>query len=90
MLFSGIAPPDYYNLIFVLACPQPGHSFNFQIEHTDGYLGLFVPGGALDSTTPAGYRNGTLTLPAAALHRTLGIAHDYHTLFGETPHETLG
>lgn len=71
MLFSGAAPGGSYTLVFVLACPTPGVSFNFQREHTDGYIGFFAPGGPLDAMTPAGYRNGTLTIPVAAFHEAL-------------------
>jgi AraC-like DNA-binding protein len=65
MLFSGAMPQDCFTLIFVVACPQVGYSFNFAIEHADGYMGFFPPGGALDAVTPAGYRNATLTVPVA-------------------------
>lgn len=64
MLFTGAMPRDCYTILFVLACPQPGHSFNFEMEHTDGYVASWAPGGTLDAITPAGYRNATLTLPA--------------------------
>lgn len=71
MLFTGFMPRDCYTLIFILACPRPGRVFNFDIEHTEGYLGFFPPGARLDATTPAGYRNASLTLPAADLHAGL-------------------
>lgn len=63
MLFTGAMPRDCYTILFVLDCPQPGHSFNFETEHTDGYVASWAPGGTLDAITPAGYRNATLTLP---------------------------
>ena len=68
MLFTGAMPRDCYSLIYILECPRPGLVFNFGIEHQEGYLGFFAPGGALDATTPAGYRNISLTLPADDLH----------------------
>lgn len=67
MSFTGTMPRGFYSLIFVLECPQPGRVFNFNIEHTDGYLGFFPPGSLLDATTPPGYRNASLTLPVADL-----------------------
>lgn len=65
MLFSGSMPRDCYTLIFVTVCPEKGRSFNFAIEHGDGYMGLFPPGGVLDAYTPEGYANATLTIPTA-------------------------
>jgi AraC-like DNA-binding protein len=65
MLFSGAMPGNCYALSFVLACPGGGHSFNFAMEHTDGYMGFFPPGGVLDSCTPKGCVNGSLTVPIA-------------------------
>ena len=47
MSFTGTMPRGFYSLIFVLECPQPGRVFNFNIEHTDGYLGFFPPGSLL-------------------------------------------
>ncbi len=73
MLFSGAMPDDCYTLMFVIACQRPGHSFNFEREHTDGYLAFWPPGGALDATTPAGYANATLTLPVAAFEAAVAI-----------------
>jgi AraC-like DNA-binding protein len=66
MLFSGSMPQGCYTLVFVTECPQKGRSFNFAVEHTDGYMGFFPPGGMLDAYTPEGYANATLTVPAAA------------------------
>jgi AraC-like DNA-binding protein len=65
MLFSGAMPQGYYTLIFVMECPNKGRAFNFETEHTDGYMGFFPPGGMLDAYTPEGYANATLTVPAA-------------------------
>jgi AraC family ethanolamine operon transcriptional activator len=65
MLFTGVMPMDCYTLVFVKECPDKGRAFNFGIEHTDGYIGCFPPGGELDAYTPEGYGNATLTVPAA-------------------------
>ncbi len=62
MLFTGMMPRDCFTLVFVMSCPQPGHSFNFAVEHVDGYMGFFPPGGELDAHTPEGYSNATLTV----------------------------
>jgi AraC-like DNA-binding protein len=64
MLFSGSMPQDFYTMVFVTECPEKGRSFNFTIEHADGYMGFFPPGGMLDAYTPEGYANATLTVPA--------------------------
>ncbi len=64
MLFSGSMPQDCYTLVFVTECPEKGRSFNFAIEHSDGYMGFFPPGGMLDAYTPEGYANATLTVPS--------------------------
>jgi AraC-like DNA-binding protein len=66
MLFSGAMPVDCYTLVCVTECPQKGRSFNFATEHTDGYMGLFPPGGMVDAYTPEGYANATLTVPSVA------------------------
>lgn len=65
MLFSGSMPREFYTLVFVTKCPEKGRSFNFSVEHNDGYMGFFPPGGILDAYTPEGYTNATLTVPAA-------------------------
>jgi len=83
MLFSGAMPADCFTLVFVLACPESGHSFNFAVEHTDGYMGFFPPGGAIDAVTPAGYRNATLTV-SVEVFRTALAAH-----FPEAPAKLL-
>lgn len=64
-LFTGVMPRDCYTLIFVIDCPRKAHTFNFDTEHHDGYLGFFPPGWELDAYTPEGYSNATLTVPAA-------------------------
>ena len=74
MLFSGAMPADCFTLIFVRTCPTVGRTFNFGIEHTDGYMGFFPPGGILDAVTPAGYGNVTLTIPAPHFHVALATA----------------
>ena len=71
MLFSGVMPRDCYALVYVMNCPQPGHSFNFRTRHTAGYMGVFAPGGAIDAHAPAGCRHATLTLPIAEFHACL-------------------
>jgi AraC-like DNA-binding protein len=65
MLFSGSMPQDCYTLVFVTECPEKGRSFNFALEHNDGYMGFFPPGGMLDAYTPEGYANATLTVTSA-------------------------
>jgi len=65
MEFRGMMPDHAYTIIFIMACPTPGRSFNFGIEHRDGMIGFFPPGGELDAYTPEGYFNATLTVPAA-------------------------
>ena len=74
MLFSGAMPADCFTLIFVRTCPTAGRTFNFGVEHTDGYMGFFPPGGLLDAVTPAGYGNATLTIPAPHFHAALATA----------------
>ncbi len=75
-LFStGLMPQDCFTFMFVVACPEKGHSLNFEMEHTDGYLGFFPPGGPLDAITPAGYAGAALTLPSAVFHDAL--AHQF-------------
>lgn len=64
MLFYGSMPNDCYTLVFVMNCPEKGRSFNFGVEHNDGYMGFFPPGGVVDAYTPEGYANATLTVPA--------------------------
>jgi AraC family transcriptional regulator, ethanolamine operon transcriptional activator len=71
MRFAGAMAPDSYALVSVLACPQPGQSFNFAIQHGAGYLALFPPGGLLDAYTPEGYHNATLSIPVAEFHALL-------------------
>ena len=71
MLFTGTMPRECFTLVFVLDCPSEGRSFNFATRHTDGYMGFFPPGGALDAFTPEGYANATLTVPEADFHAAL-------------------
>jgi len=71
MLFSGAMPSDCFTLVYVTACPQPGHSFNFGMTHSAGYMGVFAPGGVVDAKTPAGYQNAILTIPVAEFHASL-------------------
>lgn len=73
MHFTGAMAAACYTLVFVLACPEKGRSFNFSMEHTDGYLGFFPPGGTLDATTPQGYANATLTVPSDDFHTALEL-----------------
>jgi AraC-like DNA-binding protein len=65
MWFHGAMPKDCYTMVYVVACPAEGHSFNFGSRHHDRCLGFFAPGESLDATTPEGYRHGTLTIPQA-------------------------
>ena len=74
MLFTGTAPQECYTLVFVLDCPVNGYSFNYSLEHGDGWLALFPPGGVLDARTPEDYGNASLTIPAA---RFLAAANIY-------------
>jgi len=71
LLSTGATAEDCYTLVFVVACPEIGHAFNFGIDHTDGYLGLFPPGVPLDAITPEGYRGAALTLPSPVFHEAL-------------------
>jgi AraC-like DNA-binding protein len=71
MLFSGSMPRDYYTLVYIVECPTPGRAFNFMTDHVDGYMAVFTPGNVLDAMIPAGYRNGSLTIPTEDFHRYL-------------------
>jgi len=73
LTFTGRMPDDAYTLVFVTACPGGGQSFNFGVEHGDGYLGFFPPGGLLDARTPEGYSNATLTVPAPVFEDALEL-----------------
>jgi AraC-like DNA-binding protein len=64
---------DCFTLMFVLECPNEGHSFNFGIRHTAGYMGFFPPGGELDAYTPEGYANATIAVPVAEFHAMLEL-----------------
>ena len=71
MLFTGATSRNAYTLVFVKGCPEVGRNFNFQVDHQDGYLGLFPPGGLLDAYTPKNYSHATLTVPAPVFHQGL-------------------
>ena len=71
MQFRGEMARSAYTLVFVMECPEKGRSFNFGVEHADGYLGFFPPGGEVDAMTPKGYVNATLTVPIAEFHAAL-------------------
>lgn len=68
MLFSGTMPKERYTLTFVTACPGGGVSLNFGIRHTDGYLGFYPPGSALEGSTPEGCVTASLTVPVDEFH----------------------
>ena len=68
---TGEMPAKAYSLLFVDVCPRPGRSLNFAIEHLDGYIGLFAPGGSVDALTPAGYATASLSVPEALFHEAL-------------------
>lgn len=63
MLFSGAMSASCFTIVLVTECPTPGRSFNFGVEHEEGYIGFFPPGGQLDAYTPEGYANMSLTVP---------------------------
>ncbi|HSP44348.1 MAG TPA: helix-turn-helix domain-containing protein [Luteolibacter sp.] len=63
MWFRGAMPKDCYTMVYVTACPEEGHSFNFNSRHRDQCLGFFAPGESLDAKTPEGYGHATLTIP---------------------------
>jgi AraC family transcriptional regulator, ethanolamine operon transcriptional activator len=71
MQFEGEMARGAFTLVFVMECPEKGRSFNFGMEHADGYLGFFPPGGEVDAMTPKGYVNATLTVPMAEFHVAL-------------------
>jgi AraC-like DNA-binding protein len=71
MWFRGEMPSDCYSMVYVDACPQDGHSFNFNSRHRDQCLGFFAPGQTLDATTPSGYRHGTLTIPESVFQHAV-------------------
>lgn len=62
MLFTGETTGRGYTLIFVLECPEAARAFCFSTDYTHGYLGFSPPGSCLDTVTPAGYANATLTV----------------------------
>ena len=69
MHFQGQMPRSAYTIIFVTACPTPGRSFNFSIQHGDGFIGFFPPGGILDASTPKGYENASFSVSADLFER---------------------
>ncbi len=71
MLLSGVMPADCFTLIFVFNCPEKVHSFNFGLEHTDGYMGFFPPGAPLDARTSTNHGTATLTIPTAVFRGAL-------------------
>ena len=73
MLFTGAMPVDCFTFTYVMTCPGTGRSFNFSTNHTDGYMGFFPPGGALDAYTPAGLSDAILTVRAGAFRKALGV-----------------
>jgi len=83
MLFSGFMPQNCYTLVFVTECERKGRSFNFAVEHHDGYMGFFPPGGVLDAYTPEGYANATLTVHASVFESAVD------RLFPEIPESVL-
>lgn len=75
----GAMPVQAYTLVHVLRCPRPGRSLNFGVEHSDGYMGVFAPGGDLDAVTPASYGAASLTVPVELLRK------EAEALFPELP-----
>ena len=73
MLFTGAMPVDCFTFTYVMTCPGIGRSFNFSTDHTDGYIGFFPPGGALDAYTPAGLSDAILTVRAGAFRKALDV-----------------
>ncbi len=69
MLYEGVMPADCYTLSLVLRSPRPAHSFNFGLDFTAGWLGMFPPSGVLDSANSAGSINAILTIPVAVFER---------------------
>ncbi len=74
VFFSGAMPSDCFTLVYARSCPTVGRNLTFGIEHTEGYMGFFPPGGLLDAVTPAGYGNAALTIPSASFHAALTTA----------------
>jgi AraC-like DNA-binding protein len=71
MLFRGVSPKDHYTMIFVRACPTVGHAFHLNTSHHDDAVAFLSPGHSLDSMTPQGYKNATLTIPAAIFEQSI-------------------
>jgi hypothetical protein len=53
MWFRGAMPKDCYTMVFVTACPEEGHSFNFKSRFHGQYIGFYAPGEAIDVMTGA-------------------------------------
>jgi AraC-like DNA-binding protein len=83
MLFTGMMSRDCYTLVFVKECPEMGRSFNFGVEHRDGFIGFFPPGGMLDAYTPEGYENVSLAVPVDLFQYTV------EKMFPEIPERVL-
>ncbi|MEO8350621.1 MAG: helix-turn-helix domain-containing protein [Chthoniobacteraceae bacterium] len=69
--FKGVTSRDNATIIFVLATPGHGHSFNFSTDTGPAYMGFWPTEGPLHYITPAGYRNASLTLPLELLVREM-------------------
>lgn len=75
MWFRGVMPKDCYTMVYVTACPEEGHSFNFKSRHRDKCLGFFAPGETLDAKTPEGYGHATLTIPETVFLEVVESCH---------------
>ncbi len=73
LFVQGRTAQDAYTLLFVVDCPSMARSFNFGVEHTDGYIALFPPGGVLEATTPEGYGTAALTVPVPRFHQAVAL-----------------
>lgn len=83
MLFTGTMPEGCYTLVFVTECERKGRSFNFAVQHNEGYMGFFPPGGVVDAYTPEGYANATLTVSVPIFESAVA------RLFPEIPDNVL-
>ena len=83
MLFFGSMPCDCATLVLVVKYPQKGGSFNFSLEHNDGDMGFFLPGGLVGAYMPEAYTNATLTLLDTVF---LSVVE---TMFPKIPHDVL-
>lgn len=75
MWFRGAMPKDCYTMVFVRECAAEGYSFNFNTRFHGQNLAFYAPGEVIDAITPAGYRNATLTIPAACLQQAVESRH---------------